>query len=72
MQLACFGCFAHRKIKQLKSMQNLTTGILVLLAAGFLSTNPVFSQEQPDSSRIEQGFKKYRFGGYGDLNYEML
>ena len=38
-------------------MQNLTTGILVLLAAGCLLTNPVFSQEQPDSSRIEQGLK---------------
>lgn len=49
-------------------MKNLTTGILALLAAGFLSTNPVFSQEKPDSSRIDQGFKRYRFGGYGEMN----
>lgn len=53
-------------------MKNITSGILVLLAAGCLSTNPVFSQEQPDSSRVEQGFKKYRFGGYGEILFQHM
>jgi len=53
-------------------MKNITSGILVLLAAGCLSTSPVFSQEQPDSSRVEQGFKKYSFGGYGEILFQHM
>ncbi len=53
-------------------MKNLTTGILVFLAAGCLSANRATGQEQPDSIRIEQGFKKYRFGGYGEILFQHM
>ena len=53
-------------------MKNLTTGILVFLTAGCLSTNRAVGQEQPDSIRIEQGFKKYRFGGYGEILFQHM
>lgn len=53
-------------------MKKLLPGILVLLVSGSIFGNAAFSQEKPDSSRIEQGFKKYRFGGYGEILFQHM
>ena len=71
MRFGCFGCFAT-EIQTTETHEKIATGILVLFVAARLLTNPVFGQEQPDSSRVEQGFKKYRFGGYGEILFQHM
>jgi len=49
-------------------MKKFTVFVLVL----GMAANVVFGQEKPDTSRIEQGFKKYRFGGYGEILFRHM
>ena len=49
-------------------MKKFTVLVLVL----GMTANVVFGQEKPDTSRIEQGFKKYRFGGYGEILFRHM
>jgi len=49
-------------------MKKFTVLVLVL----GMAANVVFGQEKPDTSRVEQGFKKYRLGGYGEILFQHM
>ena len=71
-EVCSFGLLCTQKFKQLKSMKNLTTAILLLFLSGWFVSNDVFGQEKSDTSRVEQGFKKYRLGGYGEILFQHM
>lgn len=53
-------------------MKNLALRILALFLSGWFATNVASAQEKPDTTVVGQGFKKYRFGGYGEILFQHM